>query len=158
MDSVRLTTVQRHAEAEMGHRVGGDVDYRCTRCKMELAHTILAMVNGVPARVRCNTCHTDRKYRSSGRTARPATRRRTSSKSSAPSPSSDSEQQTKWRAAMAKAESQDLELVDYDMRQTFELEQLILHRKFGPGLVLGKVDNKIRVYFREGEKFLIHGR
>ena len=26
------------------HRVGGEVDASCTRCKMELAHTILAMV------------------------------------------------------------------------------------------------------------------
>ena len=36
------------------HRVGGEVDATCTRCKMELAHTILAMVGPKIIRVRCN--------------------------------------------------------------------------------------------------------
>ena len=34
------------------HRVGGDIDASCTRCKMILGHTILAMVGSKPARVR----------------------------------------------------------------------------------------------------------
>src|SRR5437588_9021934 len=46
------------------NRVGGDVDAFCTRCKMELGHTILAMVGSRPARVRCNTCQGEHNYRS----------------------------------------------------------------------------------------------
>ena len=42
----------------MASKTGGEVDCFCTRCKMVLAHTILAMVGDRPARVKCNTCHT----------------------------------------------------------------------------------------------------
>ncbi|MFT7624482.1 MAG: hypothetical protein ACI9WU_003670, partial [Myxococcota bacterium] len=63
--------------------VGRDVDVRCTKCKMVLAHTILAMVNGVPARVKCNTCHSDRKYRSPTAKKAATTTRKTPAKKSA---------------------------------------------------------------------------
>ena len=45
------------------HKVGGEVDAFCTRCKMTLAHTILAMVGTKIARVKCNTCGGDHAYR-----------------------------------------------------------------------------------------------
>ena len=46
------------------HKVGGEVDAFCTRCRLTLAHTILAMVGTKLARVRCNTCNGDHAYRS----------------------------------------------------------------------------------------------
>src|SRR5207302_3841179 len=52
------------------HRVGGDVDAFCTRCKMELGHTILAMVGARPVRVRCNTCGGEHNYRGTSGPAR----------------------------------------------------------------------------------------
>lgn len=51
-------------------RVGGEVDAACTKCKMLLGHTILAMVGSRIARVRCNTCQGEHNFRTSGR--RPA--------------------------------------------------------------------------------------
>jgi hypothetical protein len=54
------------------HRVGGEVDASCTRCRMELAHTILAMVGTKVARVRCNTCGSDHVYRGTQRPSRSA--------------------------------------------------------------------------------------
>src|SRR5687768_8248130 len=42
---------------------GKEIDCYCTRCKLVLDHTIIAVVGGVPARVTCKTCHTDRNYR-----------------------------------------------------------------------------------------------
>src|SRR2546422_867426 len=44
-------------------KVGADIDAWCTRCKMNLGHTILAMVSGRPVRVRCNTCQGEHNYR-----------------------------------------------------------------------------------------------
>src|SRR5437879_997779 len=43
--------------------VGSDIKYLCSKCNLELGHTIVAMVSGVPVRVRCNTCRTERNYR-----------------------------------------------------------------------------------------------
>jgi len=45
-------------------KVGGEVDAVCGRCKMTLAHTILAMVGTKPVRVQCNTCGAQHGYRS----------------------------------------------------------------------------------------------
>src|SRR6266852_6391254 len=52
------------------HRVGGDIDAFCTRCKMELGHTVLAMMGQKPVRVRCNTCGGEHKYRGTSAPAR----------------------------------------------------------------------------------------
>ena len=38
------------------YSTGGYVDAWCTKCKMELGHTIIAMVDNMPKRVQCNTC------------------------------------------------------------------------------------------------------
>src|SRR5690349_2429788 len=46
------------------HRVGGEVDAFCTKCRLTLAHTILAMVGTKIARVRCNTCGGEHAMRS----------------------------------------------------------------------------------------------
>ena len=147
----------------MSYKVGGDVDFRCTKCKMELAHTILAMVKGAPAKVRCNTCHTDRKYRGAGKSDKATTTRTrsagtTTKKAKAVSKPSGYENQEKWLALMGKADADGSEFAEYNMRGSFEKDQCILHSKFGKGFILGTIGNKIRVCFRDDEKFLIHGR
>ena len=57
-------------------RPGDDVDAYCTRCKMDLTHTILLMADEVtPERVRCNTCGSEHRFireRSAGPAPRPA--------------------------------------------------------------------------------------
>ena len=44
-------------------RVGGEVVAFCTKCRMDLAHTIIAMDGTKPARVQCNTCNGQHNYR-----------------------------------------------------------------------------------------------
>ena len=153
----------------MSYRVGGDVDYRCTRCKMELAHTILAMVDGVPVQVKCNTCHSTRKFRVKlRRTSSSSTRRAPTRSSSSRSSSSrtvgarkvlSSDARTEhWAELMAKADAGNVARRVYNMRETFEVGQVIDHNKFGAGVVEALVDRKIRVIFNDGERLLIHGR
>jgi hypothetical protein len=44
-------------------RPGDDVGAYCTRCKMDLTHTILAMADEhTPERVRCNTCGSEHRF------------------------------------------------------------------------------------------------
>ena len=158
------------------YKVGGDVDCRCTRCKMELAHTILALIEGESARVKCNTCHTDRKYRAlkSATAPTPVVRKRptatpsSSSSSSRPTASARSRPVTHtsafesleaWKAVMSKAEARGTEAKDYSMRETFASGDVVQHSKFGLGYVVKpEGTKKIVVCFREGEKLLIHGR
>ena len=52
-------------------KVGGDIDAWCTRCKMDLGHTILAMVGTKAARVRCNTCQGEHNYKATSGSGSP---------------------------------------------------------------------------------------
>ena len=46
-----------------GYTAGDEVDSKCTKCKLILAHTIVAMVGDQIARVKCNTCGGEHAYR-----------------------------------------------------------------------------------------------
>lgn len=48
-------------------KVGSDLVHYCSRCALELGHTVLAMVGSEPARIRCNTCKSERNYRATKR-------------------------------------------------------------------------------------------
>jgi hypothetical protein len=42
---------------------GNDIGAYCTRCKRDLTHTVLSLASeGVPERVRCNTCGSEHRY------------------------------------------------------------------------------------------------
>jgi len=47
----------------MSLRLGDDVDDYCVKCKRVTNHSILAMVEGEPAKVRCRTCYAEQPYR-----------------------------------------------------------------------------------------------
>jgi hypothetical protein len=43
-------------------KIGHDILAYCTRCKMNLTHTIVTMDQNKPGRVLCNTCKSERQY------------------------------------------------------------------------------------------------
>ena len=44
-------------------RLGDDIDDYCVRCKRIMNHAVVSVLNAVPAKVRCRTCHSDHDYR-----------------------------------------------------------------------------------------------
>lgn len=46
-----------------GIRLGDLVDDHCSRCHLVTNHSIVAIVNGEPAMVRCRTCSFEHKFR-----------------------------------------------------------------------------------------------
>ncbi len=44
-------------------RLGDDVDDYCIKCKRLTNHSILSLVEGEPAKVRCRTCYNEGPYR-----------------------------------------------------------------------------------------------
>ena len=44
-------------------RLGDDIDDFCVRCKRVMNHSVVSVVNGEPAKVRCRTCHSDHDFR-----------------------------------------------------------------------------------------------
>jgi hypothetical protein len=133
------------------HRVGGEVDATCTRCRMELAHTILAMVGQKVARVRCNTCGSDHVYRgtqSSSRTA--AGRPRVAAAEKAPKSIVGFEAQL---AALDVSKAQ-----DYHPDQSYAVDQVLRHPTFGLGIVRAVRQDKMDVAFKAAERTLVQGR
>lgn len=134
--------------------VGKDVDSWCTRCKMLLAHTIEAVVNGRITRVHCNTCGGQHVYRAKPPGAGGATTRtratRTVGRAAAPAAAVYADLLRGRDQNAAKA---------YSTTDRFAERDLIRHPSFGLGVVTSLKDvNKIEVLFPDGAKTLIHRR
>jgi hypothetical protein len=134
-------------------RVGGDIDAWCTRCKMNLGHTILALVGKRPARVRCNTCHGEHNYRREGgdgpRKGSWEPREARERREARPSV-------TSWEALLA---GKDLSRArKYSAKEKYSADELIQHPSFGIGLVQEVRGDKIQVAFKADVKTLVHGK
>jgi hypothetical protein len=44
-------------------RLGDIIDDYCSRCRLLTNHSIMAIVNGEPAKVTCRTCYNEHNYR-----------------------------------------------------------------------------------------------
>ena len=130
------------------HRVGGEVDATCTRCRMELAHTILAMVGPKIARVRCNTCGSDHVYRGT----------QTASRAAASRPRAAPAEKTLvgWESQLAALDVAGAQ--DYRPDRTFAVDQVVRHPTFGLGIVRAVRQDKMDVAFKSAERTLIQGR
>lgn len=136
------------------HKVGGEIDALCTRCKMDLAHTILAMVGTRPVRVRCNTCGGDHAFRGApGASERKST------------PSAATRSAPKQKVAKVVVSFDDTlagkdvaSSVPYSVRETFKLDQVVNHPTFGQGFVSAVRGDKVDITFRSEVRTLIHGR
>lgn len=130
------------------HRVGGEVDATCTRCKMELAHTILAMVGPKIVRVRCNTCGSDHVFRGTQPAARSAAAK--------PRTAAGEKTLVGWEAQLAALDVAGAQ--DYRPEQHFAVDQVVRHPTFGLGIVRAVREDKMDVAFRTAERTLVQGR
>lgn len=141
-------------------RVGGEIDAFCSKCDLNLAHTIIAMVGPKVVKVKCNTCGNDHQYRGeqplvkSQSFANPKKRASSSSSSSAAPKAS--------RAAVSwedKFKGKDLSRArKYSIRDTYAVDDVIDHPTFGLGLVVAVRQDKVDVSFKQEEKVLVHGK
>ncbi len=135
---------RRYTAAPMS-KVGGEVDAFCTRCELTLAHTVIAMVDGRPVKVECNTCHGVHRYRSESAAARPAARPARERKLVV-----SFEETLRQKRGAARP---------YSVGATYALDDVIQHPSFGVGWVSAVRDpGKIEVTFRAEVKTLVHGK
>ncbi len=142
-----------------GHRVGGDVDAYCTKCRMILGHTIIAMVPDKIARVRCNTCQGLHAYKAGPPGTKTASTRSAGSAEGRTRPAAA-------RAPREKAEVRPFEEIfagrdtsdarPYAARERFAEGEILSHPTFGLGLVKSARQDKVDVIFKLGEKTLVH--
>ena len=116
-----------------GPSVGGDVDAFCTKCKLKLGHTVLAMVGARIARVRCNTCQGEHAYKVNPPGTKAATpKREAKGKSRGSRPESRTAQ-----SFDEMLEGRDLSQArPYAASLLFAKGETIDHPSFGPGVVV----------------------
>lgn len=154
---------------------GGEVVSYCTKCRMDLGHRIIALVEGVPVKVECQTCGSHHKYRRPAEEVAAAKRakasERATAKTSTKKTSSTSrtvaarastkaaeqlERETQWQARIAGQMSH--AFVKYSPKSTFQQDTLVHHAKFGDGYVVEVIDaHKIEVMFQDGPRVLAQG-
>lgn len=132
--------------------VGKDVLSYCTKCKLNLGHTIVAMKDSKHiAKVKCNTCGALQAYKDPTQSKSNKTRTRKTSAT----PSKVISVSDLWMEKMSNTKKKS---TPYAMDGKFHEGDVIDHSKFGPGIVEKVVDDKIEVIFRHEIKTLVHNK
>ena len=133
-------------------KVGGEVDGFCTRCGMTLAHTVIALVDGRPVKVECNTCHGVHRFRGEAPGAVAGRARPAAGHGPRGRPVTLSFDEALRGKDLARARP-------YSPRATYRLDEVVEHPSFGLGWVSAVRDaSKVEVTFRADVKTLVQGK
>lgn len=131
-------------------RAGGEVDAFCSRCKLKLAHTILAMVGSRVARVRCNTCQGEHAYRATEKS--PVRKRgQSTSKPSKPEARVHDLDELLSGKDVSRAHR-------YSTADLFGAGEVLDHPTFGVGVVIDVRGDRFDALFKGGLKTLAQRR
>jgi len=131
---------------------GKEVLSYCGKCKLPLAHIIVAMKDtNTIGKVTCNTCNATHMYKD------PATKtKKVKSKATGKRRTTKSVSVGElWVQEMGKADGKS---TPYTIREKFATGDFLDHKKFGPGIVQSVADDKIEVLFQHEIKLLVHGK
>ena len=124
--------------------VGGPVESRCTKCRRITNHIVVAIEGEIPAKVQCNICSGEHKYRP------PVAAKKVTAKKT---PTLKVTGQKEWQDMRQKLE--EAQTIAYAMDSSFKVNTVIKHPVFGLGLVEKIIaPRKIEVLFEEGRKLL----
>jgi len=139
-------------------RTGGEIDAFCTKCDLNLAHTIIAMVGPKVVKVKCNTCDSEHVYRGT----QPLVK---ATSFAAPKKSATGATARTPRAAKVTMSWEDQfagkdlgRAKKYSPRETFVIDDVVDHPTFGIGLVIAVRVDKVDVSVKQDTKTLVHGK
>jgi len=139
-------------------RTAGDsVESQCTRCKALLNHTIIALVAGKVARVKCNTCGSEHNHRPA-KEPKAVVVKGVKAEKVAKAPRAKAvkvpaiSDEAIWEE-MIRPLDPDL-AIPYSMEGKFRANSLLAHPTFGIGMVSSSQTGKIEVVFKAGRKLL----
>ena len=136
--------------------VGDRIDARCTKCRKIMNHTIVAMVDLQPVRVKCNTCEGEHNYKNPSltkKTKAASTDIKKPARVSKPRTDPRQSERREWEKLSLKMDSS--RAVDYEMDGKYHVDSLLKHPVFGLGVVQQICGSrKILVLFQDGNKLL----
>jgi len=145
-----------------------EIDAYCTKCKIILTHVVVAMVGKRPKKVECLTCHGQHVYRASepgSRAKAKAEKASEETKEKAPK-KTPAKKRTKTKRGVEKEKELWRETLDkkdvasaraYSMTDSYEVDDVIDHNKFGMGIVTNVITTKkMEVLFEDGRKCMVY--
>ena len=124
----------------------------CPRCNLKSDHTIIAIVDNLPKKIKCNSC--DEHHNLS---AKQCGKSRTISKSTIRKSRSKEATYEKYLSRLTGGDPANS--IKYNIKGNFEKDQVIDHLKFGIGIVLSVMQiDKIEILFKDGPKLLIQNQ
>lgn len=130
---------------------GKEVISYCTKCKLPLAHIIVSMKDSATiGKVICNTCKSTHVYKDPSSNTKKVKGTKTRSKTKKTLSVAEL-----WTEEIGKADGK---AKDYTIRGSFEVGDLLNHKKFGPGIVQSLTDDKVEVLFQHEIKLLVHNK
>ncbi len=127
---------------------GGYIASKCSKCKDNTNHTIVAMVGDKVARVQCNICNGIHNYRNTV-AAKTSTRRAATN----PRPAQKNRTEAQWETHLDNADA--ATAIPYSMQTQVKNGDLIQHPSFGLGRIISTTrPNKMEVSFQNGIKLL----
>ncbi len=134
------------------YTVSGEIEAWCTKCKLELAHTIVAIVDNLPKKVKCNTCNGQHNFR--------ARQPDKSSTKSIKTPRKMKAKEATYEEYISRLSGDDVsKSKKYSIQGSFKKDEIVDHSKFGIGVVLSVIKlNKIEILFKDGPKLLIQNQ
>jgi hypothetical protein len=130
------------------YAAGDTIVSYCTKCKLNLDHTIVAMDGEMVVKVKCRTCGSTHKFRdpADASKARPG---KTKQEGGTRVTASD-----RWETALAESKGKSH---PYSMETKYRVGDIVLHDRFGKGVVLKLYTNKCDVLFQDQERLMASG-
>lgn len=124
--------------------IGDTVTARCTKCRSNSEHIVLALEGGLPLKVECQTCSRQHKYRPPSK-VKPTAASKAEQKLAA-----EAKEWEELRPAMNSAEA-----TAYSMTAAYKVNTVISHPQFGLGVVQRVAGaRKMEVLFEDGRKVM----
>ena len=130
--------------------VAENVITMCTKCEMELNHVVVVHdAEGFVAKVKCNTCGNEHKYRRD--------KKRPAEKIAKRIIRTREVDFTKTFEKLAE-KFKEREPIPYSMSGSFKNDDVIVHKTFGMGIVTKVSNHKMEVVFSDGPRVLVCDR
>ena len=136
--------------------VGKEIVSYCTRCKMDLGHTIMSMIGGLPTRVICRTCKSEHNYKPKKGVKEPGAETKVKAAKTPRAPKAEKviPVELEW---MKQINSSSRPVRPYAANESFQIGDRVSHPSFGEGVVQKHIyPNKMEIIFRMDIKVLIH--
>jgi hypothetical protein len=127
---------------------GDNIVSYCTKCRLNLDHTIVAMTGEAIVKVKCRTCGSTHKFRDPANAPKARPAKAGASRASRPM------SEDRWEAALAEAKGQPH---PYNREGKYRVGDVVAHDRFGKGVVLKLYTNKCDVLFQDQERLMASG-